>query len=74
MGLVVGVGVLSFLAVFVFFYIVRRRKLPANDDEGKPKIMMHIHNSCQTSFSFLYILEKMELFPLCDAVVLTISD
>ncbi|KAK4594658.1 hypothetical protein RGQ29_018376, partial [Quercus rubra] len=32
-GLVVGVGVLSFLAVFVFFYIVRRRKLPANDDE-----------------------------------------
>nr|POE72592.1 putative lrr receptor-like serine/threonine-protein kinase [Quercus suber] len=32
-GLIVGVGVLSFLAVFVFFYIVRRRKPPANDDE-----------------------------------------
>ncbi|KAM4080598.1 hypothetical protein ACJW30_11G029800 [Castanea mollissima] len=32
-GLVVGVGVLSFLAVFVVFYIVRRRKPPTNDDE-----------------------------------------
>ncbi|KAK7850402.1 putative lrr receptor-like serine/threonine-protein kinase [Quercus suber] len=62
-GLIVGVGVLSFLAVFVFFYIVRRRKPPANDDEGKPKIMLHIHDSCQTSFSFLYILEKWNSFP-----------
>ncbi|KAK7850357.1 putative lrr receptor-like serine/threonine-protein kinase [Quercus suber] len=34
-GVVVGVGVLSFLAVFVVFYIVRRRKPPTNDDEGK---------------------------------------
>ncbi|KAL0009146.1 hypothetical protein SO802_010648 [Lithocarpus litseifolius] len=35
MGLVVGVGVLSFLAVHVFvvFYFVRRRKPPTNDDE-----------------------------------------
>ncbi|GMY33353.1 probable LRR receptor-like serine/threonine-protein kinase At1g56140 isoform X1 [Fagus crenata] len=32
-GLVVGVGVLSFLSVFVVFYIVRRRKPPTNDDE-----------------------------------------
>ncbi|KAL0009152.1 hypothetical protein SO802_010654 [Lithocarpus litseifolius] len=32
-GVVVGVGVLSFLAAFVVFYIVRRRKPPANDDE-----------------------------------------
>ncbi|KAF3949107.1 hypothetical protein CMV_024976 [Castanea mollissima] len=32
-GVVVGVGVLSFLAVFVVFYIVRRRKPPTNDDE-----------------------------------------
>ncbi|KAM4071014.1 hypothetical protein ACB094_11G029400 [Castanea mollissima] len=32
-GVVVGVGVLSFLAVFVGFYIVRRRKPPTNDDE-----------------------------------------
>ncbi|KAM4071016.1 hypothetical protein ACB094_11G029500 [Castanea mollissima] len=30
---IVGVGVLSFLAVFVVFYIVRRRKPPTNDDE-----------------------------------------
>ncbi|KAK7848792.1 putative lrr receptor-like serine/threonine-protein kinase, partial [Quercus suber] len=40
-GLVVGVGVVSFLAVFIVFYIVRRRKPPTNDDEGKPKIMLH---------------------------------
>ncbi|KAK4594660.1 hypothetical protein RGQ29_018378 [Quercus rubra] len=32
-GVVVGVGVLSFLSVFVVFYIVRRRKPPTNDDE-----------------------------------------
>ncbi|XP_065632067.1 probable LRR receptor-like serine/threonine-protein kinase At1g56140 [Quercus suber] len=32
-GLVVGVGVVSFLAVFIVFYIVRRRKPPTNDDE-----------------------------------------
>ncbi|XP_030962003.1 probable LRR receptor-like serine/threonine-protein kinase At1g56140 isoform X2 [Quercus lobata] len=32
-GVVVGVGVLSFLAVFLVFYIVRRRKPPTNDDE-----------------------------------------
>ncbi|KAM3684245.1 hypothetical protein ACJW31_11G029400 [Castanea mollissima] len=32
-GLVVGVGVVSFLAVFIVFYIVRRRKAPTNDDE-----------------------------------------
>ncbi|KAK9992792.1 hypothetical protein SO802_022495 [Lithocarpus litseifolius] len=32
-GVVVGVGVLSFLAVFVVFYIVRRKKPPTNDDE-----------------------------------------
>ncbi|XP_075645970.1 putative LRR receptor-like serine/threonine-protein kinase At1g56140 [Castanea sativa] len=32
-GVIVGVGVLSFLAVFVVFYIVRRRKPPTNDDE-----------------------------------------
>ncbi|XP_075643305.1 putative LRR receptor-like serine/threonine-protein kinase At1g56140 isoform X1 [Castanea sativa] len=32
-GVVVGVGVLSFLAVYVVFYIVRRRKPLTNDDE-----------------------------------------
>ncbi|XP_075646094.1 putative LRR receptor-like serine/threonine-protein kinase At1g56140 isoform X1 [Castanea sativa] len=32
-GVVVGVGVLSFLAVFVVFYIVQRRKPLTNDDE-----------------------------------------
>uniref|UniRef100_A0A7N2LJM3 non-specific serine/threonine protein kinase n=1 Tax=Quercus lobata TaxID=97700 RepID=A0A7N2LJM3_QUELO len=32
-GLLVGVGVVSFLAVFIVFYIVRRRKPPTNDDE-----------------------------------------
>ena len=44
MGVVVGVGVLSFLAVSMVFYIVRRRKPPTNDDEGKPKITLHIHD------------------------------
>ena len=72
MGLVVGVGVVSFLAVFIVFYIVRRRKLPTNDDEGKPKIMLHMHDdSCQTLFSFLYMLETLSL---CDAMVLAISE
>ncbi|KAK7850401.1 putative lrr receptor-like serine/threonine-protein kinase [Quercus suber] len=61
-GVVVGVGVLSFLAVFLVFYILRRRKPPTNDDEGKPKIMLHIHDSCQTSFSFLNIIEKWNSF------------
>ncbi|KAK7857216.1 putative lrr receptor-like serine/threonine-protein kinase [Quercus suber] len=62
-GLVVGVGVVSFLAVFIVFYIVRRRKPPTNDDEGKPKIMLHMHDdSCQTLFSFLYMLEKWYSF------------
>ncbi|XP_050279356.1 probable LRR receptor-like serine/threonine-protein kinase At1g56140 isoform X2 [Quercus robur] len=32
-GVVVGVGVLSFLAVFLVFYILRRRKPLTNDDE-----------------------------------------
>ena len=72
MGLVVCVGVVSFLDVFIVFYIVRRRKLPTNDDEGKPKIMLHMHDdSCQTLFSFLYMLETLSL---CDAMVLTISE
>lgn len=43
-GVVVGVGVLSFLSVFVVFYIVRRRKqLPTNDDAGKSKIILYIY-------------------------------
>ncbi|XP_030963974.1 probable LRR receptor-like serine/threonine-protein kinase At1g56140 [Quercus lobata] len=33
-GLIVGVGVLSFVSISVVFYIVRRRKLLTNDDEG----------------------------------------
>ena len=62
-GLVVGVGIVSFLAVFIVFYIVRRRKPPTNDDEGKPKIMLHMHDeSCQTLFSFLYKFEKWNSF------------
>ena len=61
-GVVVGIGVLSFLAAFLVFYILRRRKPLTNDDEGKPKIMLHIHDSCQTSFSFLNILEKWNSF------------
>nr|POE60265.1 putative lrr receptor-like serine/threonine-protein kinase [Quercus suber] len=32
-GLIVGVGILSFLSVFVVIYIVQRRKPPTNDDE-----------------------------------------
>ncbi|KAK4594650.1 hypothetical protein RGQ29_018368 [Quercus rubra] len=32
-GLIVGVGILSFLSVFVVIYIVQRRKPPINDDE-----------------------------------------
>ncbi|KAK7857149.1 putative lrr receptor-like serine/threonine-protein kinase, partial [Quercus suber] len=39
-GLIVGVGILSFLSVFVVIYIVQRRKPPTNDDEeiisGRP--------------------------------------
>ncbi|KAH7557814.1 hypothetical protein JRO89_XS11G0224500 [Xanthoceras sorbifolium] len=35
-GIVVGVGLGSFLLVLTIFWIVRRRKRPTDDDEGKP--------------------------------------
>lgn len=40
-GIVVGVVVVSFLAVFAIFCIVRRRKRPQHDDdEGKTSITL----------------------------------
>ncbi|KAB1216924.1 hypothetical protein CJ030_MR4G016063 [Morella rubra] len=51
-GIVVGAGVLSFLSLLVVFYIVQRRKqLPTKEDEGKPTIILHTSNRCQTLFS-----------------------
>jgi len=34
-GIVVGVGVVSFLSVFLIFWIIRRRKQRQHEDEGK---------------------------------------
>ncbi|KAK1591485.1 hypothetical protein Q3G72_008501 [Acer saccharum] len=33
-GVVVGVGLVSFASILTIFWIVRRRKIPSNDDEG----------------------------------------
>jgi hypothetical protein len=69
-GVVVGAGVLSFLSVFVVFYIVRRRKqLPTSDDAGKSKVILYVYSSCQSSFIFSLHIRNMQLLPMCESIL-----
>jgi len=50
-GIVVGVGAVSFLVVLAFFYVIRKRKRH-DDDEGKYSIIWKSHHlKCFLAYS-----------------------